>query len=162
MTHARLARWMAFEPQQLFAIIARVEDYRLFLPLCEESRVWNRTIGPDLAERFQAELVIVYPKLAIREKFTSTVVADPYRLTVRATSYERPFQQLESNWVLHPARGGTDIEMLLNYAMVSRTLQLLLSGLFDHAMRRIMAAFEARARSLLTPSQMPSRALPQA
>jgi coenzyme Q-binding protein COQ10 len=161
MTHTRLARWMPFEPQQLFPIVARVEDYRLFVPLCEESRVWNRIIGPDLAERFQAELVIVYPQLAIREKFISNVVADPYRLTVRATSRERPFRQLESNWVLHPARGGTDIEMLLNYAMASRTLQLLLSGLFDHAMRKVMSSFEARARSLIAPPQVSSRPLPQ-
>ncbi|MGH6875073.1 MAG: type II toxin-antitoxin system RatA family toxin [Aestuariivirgaceae bacterium] len=161
MTHIRLARWMPFEPQQLFPIVARVEDYRLFVPLCEESRVWNRTIGVDLAERFQAELTIVYPKLAIRERFTSTVVADPYRLTVRATSHERPFKQLESNWTLHPARDGTEIEMLLNYAMASRTLQLLLSGLFDHAMRKVMAAFEARARGLITSPKVPSHFLSQ-
>lgn len=161
MTHARLARWMPFEPQQLFSIVARVEDYRLFVPLCEESRVWDRTIGADLAERFKAELTIVYPKLAIRERFTSVVVADPYRLTVRATSHERPFKHLESNWTLHPARGGTQIEMLLSYAMSSRALQLLLSGLFDHAMRKIMAAFEARARVIITSPQAASHSLSQ-
>jgi coenzyme Q-binding protein COQ10 len=161
MTHARLARWMPFEPQQLFPVVARVEDYRLFVPLCEESRVWGRTIGADLAERFQAELTIVYPKLAIKERFTSAVVADPYRLTIRATSHERPFKQLESNWVLHPSRGGTEIEMLLNYAMASRMLQLLLSGLFDHAMRKVMAAFETRARVLIPSPQAPSRSFSQ-
>jgi coenzyme Q-binding protein COQ10 len=161
MTHARLARWMPFEPQQLFPIVARVEDYRLFVPLCEESRVWGRTIGSDLTERFQAELTIVYPKLAIRERFTSAVLADPYRLTVRATSHERPFNQLESIWVLHPSRSGTEIEMLLNYAMASRTLQLLLAGLFDHALRKVMAAFEARARGLITSPQASSRSLSQ-
>jgi coenzyme Q-binding protein COQ10 len=159
MTHARLARWMPFEPQQLFPIFARVEDYRLFVPLCEESRVWGRTIGADLAEKFQAELTIVYPKLSIRERFTSAVIADPYRLTIRATSHERPFKQLESNWILHPSRGGTEIEMLLNYAMASRTLQLLLSGLFDYAMRKVMAAFEARARGLIPLPQASSRSL---
>jgi ribosome-associated toxin RatA of RatAB toxin-antitoxin module len=39
--------------------------------------------------------------------------------------------------------------MSLDYAMVSRTLEFLLHGLFDYAMRRIMAAFEDRARNLL-------------
>jgi coenzyme Q-binding protein COQ10 len=159
MTHARLARWTPFEPQQLFPIVARVEDYRLFVPLCEDSRVWGRIIGDDLAEKFQAELTIVYPKLAIRERFTSAVVADPYGLSVRATSHERPFKQLESNWTLHPSRGGTEIEMHLNYVMASRTLQLLLSGLFDYAMRKVMAAFEARARGLIPLPQASSRSL---
>jgi ribosome-associated toxin RatA of RatAB toxin-antitoxin module len=49
--------------------------------------------------------------------------------------------------------------MFLNYAMASRTLQLLLSGLFDYAMRKVMAAFEARARRLIPLPQASSRSL---
>jgi coenzyme Q-binding protein COQ10 len=152
MSHARLARWMPFEPQQLFPIIARVEDYSEFLPLCSESRVWDRTIGTDQIERFQAELTIVYPKLAIREKFTSSVSADPYKLTVCALSRERPVKHLDCSWKLHPAKQGTEIEMVLDYAMASRALQVLLLGAFDYAMRKILAAFEQRARRILSNS----------
>ena len=154
MSHAYLARWMPFESQQLFPVIARVEDYSQFLPLCKYSRVWSRTIGPDEIERFQAELTIVYPKLAIYETFTSSVVADPYKLTVTASSRDRPVKHLDCSWILHPAKGGTNIEMILDYAMASRTLQFLLLGLFDHVMRKIMAAFEERARSILSPGVM--------
>ncbi|HEY7750137.1 MAG TPA: type II toxin-antitoxin system RatA family toxin [Aestuariivirgaceae bacterium] len=151
MTVARLNRWFPFEPQQLFPIVSRVEDYCEFLPLCSRSRVWDRMIGADAVERFQAELTIVYPKLALRETFISSVTADYYSLTVAATSRDRPFQHLECTWVLHPARGGTNIEMALDYAMASRTLQLLLTGLFDYTMRKVMAAFEQRARNVLGP-----------
>jgi coenzyme Q-binding protein COQ10 len=155
MTHARLARWMPFEPQQLFPIIARVEDYSQFLPLCTRSRVWNRLVGADEVERFQAQLTIEYPKLAIHETFTSSVTVDPYKLKVIASSRDRPLKHLDCSWILHPARGGTDIEMVLNYAMASRTLQLLLLGLFDYAMRKIMAAFEERARRILSLAALP-------
>jgi ribosome-associated toxin RatA of RatAB toxin-antitoxin module len=41
--------------------------------------------------------------------------------------------------------------MALDYAMASRTLQLLLTGLFDYTMRKVMAAFEQRARNVLGP-----------
>lgn len=146
MKRARLARWMPFSPQQLFPIIARVEDYDQFLPLCSQSRVWDRTVGTDGVERFQAELTILYPKLGIREQFTSSVLADPHRLVVAASSRQPPVKNLECAWELKSARGGTEIEMMVEYQMANRTLQFLLHGLFDYAMRKIMAAFEDRAR----------------
>ncbi|HEY7764009.1 MAG TPA: SRPBCC family protein, partial [Aestuariivirgaceae bacterium] len=124
-------------------------DYAEFLPLCVGSRVLNRTFGADKAERFEAELTIAYPKLSIREVFISSVVADQRKLTVAASSRRPPVKHLDCVWSLHAARGGTEIEMSLDYAMVSRTLEFLLHGLFDYAMRRIMAAFEDRARNLL-------------
>jgi coenzyme Q-binding protein COQ10 len=141
---------MPFEPLQLFPIIAKVEDYSKFLPLCTESRVWNRMAGSDEVESFQAALTIEYSKLAIHETFTSSVVADPYKLTIRAQSEDRSVRHLDCTWNLHPARGGTDIEVILDYAMASRSLQLLLLGLFDYAMRKVMAAFEQRARRILS------------
>jgi coenzyme Q-binding protein COQ10 len=149
MKRARLARWMPFSPQQLFPIIACVEDYDQFLPLCSLSRVWDRIAGADGIERFQAELTILYPKLAIREKFTSSVLADPNRLVVAASSRQPPVKFLECAWELKSARGGTEIEMVVEYEMASRTLQFLLHGLFDYALRKIMTAFEDRARRQL-------------
>jgi coenzyme Q-binding protein COQ10 len=140
---------MPFEPQRLYPIVAKVEDYAQFLPLCSHSRVWNRRVDSSGIEEFQAELTIDYPKLAIRETFTSNVVADPGRLTVTASSRDRPVKHLDCTWILHPLRGGTDIEMILDYAMASRALQLMLLGLFDYAMRKVMTAFEERARLVL-------------
>lgn len=151
MNEARLKRWMPFEPRQLFPIISRVEDYREFVPLCSHSRVWDRTVGADAIERFRAELTIVYSKLAIRETFTSSVTSDSAKLIVAANSHDYPFKHLNCSWVLRSARGGTEIEMTLDYAMASRGLQLLLSVLFDYAMRKIMTAFEQRAHHMLAP-----------
>jgi coenzyme Q-binding protein COQ10 len=149
MKRARLARWVPFSPQQVFPIVAGVESYDQFLPLCIRSRVWDRNKGFDGVERFQAELTIDYPKLNIREQFTSSVIADPHRLTVRASSRQPPVRHLECIWALRPSRGGTEIEMVLEYELASRTLQFILHGLFDYAMRKVMAAFEDRARRQL-------------
>jgi len=148
MKSARVTRWVPFEPHEIFPIIARVEDYAEFLPLCVGSRVWNRTFGTDQVERFEAELTIAYPKLSIREVLTSSVVADHRKLTVTASSRQPPVKYLDCVWGLRAARGGTEIEMSLDYLMASRPLQFLIHGLFDYATRRIMAAFEDRARNL--------------
>jgi coenzyme Q-binding protein COQ10 len=158
MKRARLARWVAFSPQQLFPIIARVEDYDQFLPLCSRSRVWDRNLGSDGIERFQAELAIDYPKLGIHELLTSSVLADSRRLTVTASSRQPPVKHLECLWSLRASRGGTEIDMVLECELASRTLQLLLHGLFDFALRKVMAAFEGRARHQL--QAQPSEAIP--
>jgi coenzyme Q-binding protein COQ10 len=149
MKQAQLARWVPFSPQQVFPIVAEVEHYDQFLPLCTRSRVWDRTIDPDGVERFQAEITVDYPKLNIHELFTSGVRVDPHRLTVMASSREPPVRHLECLWALRPSRGGTEIEMVLEYEMASRTLQFILHGLFDYAMRKVMTAFENRARRQL-------------
>jgi coenzyme Q-binding protein COQ10 len=149
MKRERLVRWVPFSPQQVFTIVAGVENYEQFLPLCTRSRVWDRAKGPNGVERFEAELAIDYPKLNIHEEFTSIVHTDPHRLTVKASSRQPPVRHLECTWALRSSRGGTEIEMMMEYEMASRTLQFLLHGLFDYAMRKVMAAFEDRARRQL-------------
>ena len=150
MKRERLVRWVPFLPEQVFPIVAGVEKYEQFLPLCTRSRMWDRATGSDGVEQFEAELTIDYPKLNIHEQFTSTVFTDPHRLTVKASSRQPPVRHLECIWALKASRSGTEIEMVLEYEMNSRTLQFLLHGLFDYAMRKVMAAFEDRAlRQLL-------------
>src|SRR5262245_57840285 len=129
MKRTRLAGWVPFSPQQVFPIVAGVQNYDQFLPLCTRSRVWDRATGSNGVERFEAELAIDYPKLNIHEQFTSTVLTDPHRLTVTASSRKPPVRHLECAWALKASRGGTEIEMVLEYEMASRTLQFLLHGL---------------------------------
>lgn len=139
---------MPFPPADLFAIVAKVEDYRHFLPLCEESRVWDQSVDEVGVSRFKAELAIGYSKLAIYERFACDVAADPATLSVTAASFRGPLVHLDNRWTLQPVSGGTDVEFYLDYVMSSRMLQFILSGMFDYAMRKIMNAFEERARVL--------------
>lgn len=149
MTIVTVARRMPFRPAGLFAIVADVEAYKEFLPLCDHSRVWNRNVADDGVERFSAEISITYDKLAISERLRCDVVADPRAMTVTATSRTSPVKRLENRWTFEPVPEGTDVIFRLDYVMASRMLQLLLSGMFDYAMRKIMTAFEQRAKALL-------------
>ena len=138
-----------FAPRDLYAIAADVARYQDFIPLCTESRVWNRRALDGGRETFEASLAIAYPKLKIRETFTSDVVCDPDALTVRATSARPPLQRLDSRWLFTPAGEGADVTISVDYQMRSRMLQLVMNATFDIAMRKVIAAFEERARALL-------------
>jgi coenzyme Q-binding protein COQ10 len=151
MTVVTVARRMRFRPRDLYAIVVDVAAYKDFLPLCDSSRVWNRSVSAEGVERFSAELSITYDKLPISERLTCEVVADPHALTIAASSTKPPVRRLENLWTLKTIPGGTDVIFRLDYLMASRMLQLLLTGMFDYAMRKVMTAFEQRAAKLLSP-----------
>jgi coenzyme Q-binding protein COQ10 len=144
MTVVRLKRRMSFLPADVYGVVADVASYEKFLPLCEGSRTWDRRVDEKGAQSFKAELSIGYPRLSIHERFACDVVADPAAMVVRAVAFQGPLKHLENTWWFRSARGETDVEFHLDYEMSSRMLQMVLSGLFDYAARRMMAAFEDR------------------
>ena len=142
-------RRVAFSPEQLFEIVADVAAYPEFLPLCTGARVWDETITDNGKRQFQAALDIEYAKLRLKETFVSKVVVDEERLTIRATSNEGPVKHIDNRWLFTSARGGCDIDFHLEYEMSSRLLHMAMGSVFDVAVRKIMNAFEERARMVI-------------
>ena len=148
MARFHTTRRVPFPPQTLFDIVADVERYPEFVPLCTGARVWDASDDGPGRTRFRAGLDISYPKLRLRETFVSDVVADRPHLAIRATSAEGPVRAIDNRWLFGAARGGCDIDFHLDYEMSSRALQLAMMAAFDYAFRKIVAAFEERARAL--------------
>jgi len=145
-TH-RFTRWLPYAPEHLFSVVSDVHEYGHFVPLCVGAKVWDvREEGA--VKRFRARLEIAYPKLGLREYFTSDVTADAERLLVVAISREGAVRELENRWLFRPRRGGTDVIFALKFQMASRFLQLAMDTAFDYAARKIFDAFEKRAAEL--------------
>jgi coenzyme Q-binding protein COQ10 len=89
----------------------------------------------------------------IRESFTSRVVLDhPHRIDV--TYHEGPFKYLNNHWIFAPqGDGSTLIDFYVDFEFRSRVLQKLIGVLFNEAVRRMVHAFEERARKLYGPPQ---------
>lgn len=135
---------MPYAPAQLFDLVADIERYPEFLPWCVAARIRKRE-----GEVIHADLVIGFKM--IRERFTSRVVLDrPGRIDV---SYaEGPFKYLRNYWKFEPASdGGTIIDFYVDFEFRSRMLQAVIGALFHEAVRRMVTAFEARAKALYGP-----------
>jgi coenzyme Q-binding protein COQ10 len=148
MTKFSVSRQVPYTPDQVFEIASKVEDYRHFLPLVKVSTVRNRRVGDDGVIEFDSTLEISYQKLAISENLESHVTVDRAKRTVRSTSSQGPVTSLLAEWRISDAPGGATIHFTVDYTMRSRSLQFLLSGMFDMMVRRVLSAFEARARKL--------------
>src|SRR5581483_12048034 len=124
-----------------FDLVADVERYPEFLPWCVAARIRERT-----DRLLVADLVIGFKM--VRERFTSRVALNrPERIDVAYS--EGPFRYLNNHWVFLPqADGGCVIDFFVDFEFRSRMLQKLIEVLFHEAVRRMVSAFEARARAL--------------
>ena len=141
-------RRVPFTPRQMFDLVADVEKYPQFLPLCEALTVKGRERDGEL-DIVVAQMTVGY--MAIRETFTSRVELDAPGLLVRAAvvpGESGPFSQLDNRWAFTAAPGGCDVDFTIGYALKSLTLQMLVGGLFDRAFRRYAEAFESRAHAI--------------
>ena len=151
MTKFNVSRHVSFSVDQVFAVAADVSKYNEFVPLVRKSIISNMKTLPDGRVEFDAALTITYKKLGVSDVLTSHVVVDKNNSTVTATSTEGMVTHLATEWKLTPgANGGADVHFNVDYTLKSRSLQFLMSGLFDLMVRKIMSAFEERARKLYT------------
>ena len=145
MPSFRITRWVRHSPQQMYDLVADVEHYPEFLPLCESLRVLRRQPGAsEGAEVLVAEMGVGYK--AIRERFTTRVGLDRPSLKIVAEYIDGPFRHLENRWAFKPGRdGGCDVDFFITYEFKSFALGLLMGKMFDRAFRKFTDAFESRA-----------------
>jgi coenzyme Q-binding protein COQ10 len=128
----------------MFDLVADVEHYPEFVPLCRSLSVRRRTQDGEGRDVVTADMTVAY-KL-ISETFTSRVTLDREKLEVLVEYIEGPFQKMNNRWNFRPAGDhACDVEFFIAYEFRSRTLGLLMGAMFDAAFRRFSAAFERRA-----------------
>jgi len=148
-----VTRSVPYTAEQVFAIARDVARYKEFLPLVKRSLVRHAKTHEDGTETFEGELTVAYDKLRVEEVMTSRVTVNPKALTVTARSNEGPVKHLESEWrIAGTGDSRCDITFTVDYQLKSRTLQFMFSGMFDLAVRKVMSAFEERARTLYGPA----------
>ena len=127
----------------MFDLVADVERYPEFVPLCRAMRVIRRAKTGD-REVVVAQMTVAY-KL-IKETFTSRVTLDRERLQILVEYLDGPFSRMENQWHFHPATETTcEVAFFIAYEFKSRALGLLMGAMFDVAFRRFASAFEHRA-----------------
>jgi coenzyme Q-binding protein COQ10 len=128
----------------MFDLVADVERYPEFVPLCSSLKVRRRIEGSEGVLILVADMTVAY-KL-IHESFVSRVTLDRPNLQILVEYLEGPFSHLENRWTFRPTGERTcEVRFFISYEFRSRMLGLLLGSMFDLAFRRFATAFEQRA-----------------
>ena len=135
-------RTVPHSADEMFALVADVERYPEFLPLCQALQVRSRR-ERDGKTLLVADMTVAY-KL-VRETFTSQVLLKPDQRQIDVSYVDGPFRYLDNRWTFEPVDGGCAGRFCIDYEFKSRTLGLLMGSMFDYAFRRFATAFEERA-----------------
>src|SRR5215470_5145437 len=125
----------------MFDLVADVEKYPEFVPLCAAMNVRSRTDKGEGVSVVIAAMTVAY-KL-VRQTFTSRVTLDRPNLKILVEYLDGPFSRMQNRWEFHETGENTsEVEFYIDYEFRSRTLAMLMGAMFDTAFRRFAAAFE--------------------
>ena len=128
----------------MFDLVADVERYPEFVPLCQSLKIRQRTPKADGTEIIVADMTVSFKLM--RESFTSRVTLDRPNLKIIVEYLKGPFSNLENRWTFEPkSETDCDVGFFLSYEFRSRMLAMLMGTMFDAAFQRFAAAFEKRA-----------------
>ena len=132
----------------MFAVVADVERYPEFLPLCESLKILTRKEEESRnTTLLEADMTVAYGK--VHETFRSSVILDEARQTIITKSIKGPFRQLTNEWHFEAvSENVTDVHFKIDYEFKNRMLAMLMGGLFDKVFRAYAESFETRAKEL--------------
>tara|TARA_R110000751_G_scaffold191217_2_gene296913 strand:- start:32795 stop:33253 length:459 start_codon:yes stop_codon:yes gene_type:complete len=139
-------RIVAHRPDQMFDLVADIEKYPEFLPLCEDLKIRSRKERGDVVLLI-ADMTIGYK--AIRETFTSQVLLKPTDSIIDVKYLDGPFRYLNNRWTFSDQPdGGCTVSFFIDYEFKSRMLGIVMGTMFDRAFRMFAEAFEKRADTI--------------
>jgi len=129
---------------QMFDLVADMERYPEFVPLCQSLKTRQRKVNADGTETVLADMTVSF-KL-VKETFTTRVTLDRANLKILVEYLRGPFSSLENRWTFEPKSDtACGVGFFIAYEFKSRVLATLMGSMFDAAFARFSAAFEKRA-----------------
>jgi coenzyme Q-binding protein COQ10 len=138
-------RRVAHTPDEMFALVADIEKYPQFVPLCEALNIRSRK-ERDGRSVLVADMSVGYK--AIRETFTTQVLLKPEDKVIDVKYIDGPFKYLSNIWSFEPASDGCFVRFFIDYEFKSRLLAAVMGTMFDRAFRMFAEAFEKRADAI--------------
>lgn len=141
MTCHREKITVPFSATQMFALVADIERYPEFLPWCLAAKI--REKGSDCVK---ADLLV--GTKTFKESFTSFVSFEKDR-KITVSYGGGALSHLRNEWVFSPKSDQScEISFFVEFKLKSRILGAMMDLFFEAAYRRMVAAFEQRAREL--------------
>jgi coenzyme Q-binding protein COQ10 len=144
MPSFRTTRRVRHTAEEMFDLVADVERYPEFVPLCQSLKVRRNAEAGEGTKVIVADMTVALGP--VRENFTSQVTLDRPNLAILVEYINGPFKQLENRWRFRPDGDGyCSVDFFISYEFRSRALGLLMGSVFDATFRKMSEAFEKRA-----------------
>lgn len=140
------SRRLPYSARQMYDLVADVRRYPEFLPWTAAARI-RSDVDKGAYREMLADLVVSFK--VFRESFGSRVRLYDDARRIETEYLDGPFRYLQSEWTFRDMPdGGCEVRFWVDFEFRNPILRRVLGVVFDEAMRRVVAAFEKRAREL--------------
>lgn len=140
MLQRKASATVPYSSRQMYDLAVDMDRYPEFLPWCAKARKYDVT-----ETSFRSEMTFALKGL--RETFHTIDHIEPGR-RITISNESGPFRHLESEWLFTDVPGGSRIDFHIEFRFKNRLLDLTLGPLFGEATRKMVSAFEQRARAI--------------
>jgi|SRR6185369_885869 len=128
----------------MFDLVADMQKYPQFVPLCTSLRIKSRTEKAPGVSVVVASMTVAYKM--IQQTFVTRDTLDKPNLKIVVEYLDGPFSHLRNMWSFRPTgEHSCEVEFYIDYEFKSRMLAMVMGAMFDTAFRKFATAFEARA-----------------
>ena len=136
-----------FTALQMFNLVADIDNYHLFLPWCNSSKIIEKTNSNDDTEHLIADLEIGYKNLIYT--YRSNVLLNHKNLSIDVTFVHGPFKHLDNEWNFNELNNNKcEIDFSIDFELNIRVFNLLITRFFKQAFNKMVNSFEKRANKI--------------
>jgi coenzyme Q-binding protein COQ10 len=145
LRHA-VVRILPYTPEQLFDLVGDVDAYPQFVPWIRTMRTWNKRESASGVSDLDAEVQVGFSFLT--ERFSTRVRRDANARAITVSLLHGPFRRLLNRWRFSAHPSGAQVDFDIDFEFKSSLLERMLKANFEHAVERLIACFEDRAKVL--------------
>ena len=136
-----------FTAKQMYELVADIDNYREFLPWCNDSKIIEITNIDNEKKTLIADLEIGYKDLVYT--YRSNVLLNKQELTIKVDFVHGPFKNLDNSWIFKKIDDQScEIEFFIDFELNVGVLNLLINKFFDKAFKKMVNSFEDRANQI--------------
>ncbi|KAG7459698.1 hypothetical protein MATL_G00213420 [Megalops atlanticus] len=140
------SRTLRYSPEQMYNLVASVDQYQQFVPWCKRSRMMKGHNGDT-----RAELEIGFPPIV--ECYTSEITVVPGHQVRAVCTDGSLFNHLETVWRFSPAAPDScNVDFYVSFEFKSLLHSHLATVFFDEVIKHMVSAFEKQAAKLYRPN----------